>query len=182
MTDAATRALVDGIAERAAAASPIWARHVRPPADRDRRAPFGPLAGAALATGLETIYEGYLLHGGAGRAFRPEDREQGLLLGDHLYATGLVDVCATGDVGAIQALALLIALAAHLRADPGGTADGDDGRLWLATARHLGGPRTSALGEACEALRTGDPEPLRRLVDDPAARDLLDVHRELASA
>ena len=71
--------------------------------------------------------------------FDAPDRQLGLLLGDYLYATGLVGVCQAGDVEAIAALADLVALAAHLRAE--GDGDGDDGRLWLATARHLAGPR-----------------------------------------
>ena len=48
----------------------------------------------------------------------------------------------------IAALADLVSLAAHLRA----TGAGIDGELWLATARHLAGPRDGALAAAREAI------------------------------
>ena len=60
---------------------------------------FSPLAPAPHALGLETIYEGYLVHYGRSRLFSPADRDTALLLGDYLYAHGLVHVAETGDVG-----------------------------------------------------------------------------------
>ena len=164
------------IADRAARGSEVWARSVVAPADRVGDALFGPVAGAAFADGVETIYEGYLVHHAPrGRVFSSPDREQGLLLGDYLYATGLVQVCEAGDVEAIAALADLVSLAAHLRA----TGAGVDGELWLATARHLGGPRGDELADARDGLRAGDATALLALVADADAVPLLVEHRRL---
>jgi hypothetical protein len=172
----AAESRVDRIATAAARGSDVWGRSVLPPAERDGEALFGPVAGAAFADGVETIYEGYLVHHAPrGRVFVPPDREQGLLLGDYLYATGLVQVCEAGDVDAIAALADLVSLAAHLRA----TGSGVDGELWLATARHLAGPRDGALPAAREALRGGDTTALLALVADADAQPLLVEHRRL---
>ena len=84
--------------------------------------------------GLETIYEGYLVHYGRSRLFAPADRDLALLLGDYLYAHGLVHVAETGDVAAVSDLAELISLCSQVRADG---RDGD-GPAWAATAASLG--------------------------------------------
>jgi hypothetical protein len=90
---------------------------------------------------LETIYEGYLLHYGRPRLFAPADADTALLLGDYLYAHGLVRVARTGPVEAVGDLAALISLCAQLRADglPG------DGEAWAATAATLGRGQTARL-------------------------------------
>jgi hypothetical protein len=91
--------------------------------------------------GLETIYEGYLLHYGRPRLFAPTDEDTALLLGDYLYAHGLVRVAEAGTVEAVMDLSSLISLCAQLRADrlPG------DGEAWAATAATLGeGPAARA--------------------------------------
>jgi hypothetical protein len=95
---------------------------------------FSPLGEERYALGLETIYEGYLLHYGRPRLFAPADADTALLLGDYLYAHGLVRVAAAGPVEAVTDLAALISLCAQLRADglPG------DGEAWAATAATLG--------------------------------------------
>ena len=49
--------------------------------------------------GLETIYEGYLLHYGRPRLFDPPDDDVALLLGDALLAHGLVRIAETGATG-----------------------------------------------------------------------------------
>ncbi|MGA0122827.1 MAG: hypothetical protein ACO3KD_07465, partial [Gaiellales bacterium] len=103
-------------------------------------------------------------------------REQGLLLGDYLYATGLVRVTRTGDVAAISALSDLVSLAAAPRAEAERPADAE---LWLATCRHLAGPRDHALADAVAALRAGDRAPLERLVADEDAAEALALHRRL---
>ena len=54
-----------------------------------------------FALGVETIYEGYLLHYGRSRLFSPPDDDVALLLGDALLAHGLVRVAATGSVEAV---------------------------------------------------------------------------------
>ena len=69
---------------------------------------FGALAPERFVLGVETIYEGYLLHYGRPRLFAPPDEDVGLLLGDYLYAHGLVRIAATGDLDAVTALAELI--------------------------------------------------------------------------
>jgi hypothetical protein len=95
---------------------------------------FSPLGEERYALGLESIYEGYLLHYGRPRLFAPGDADTALLLGDYLYAHGLVRVAAAGPVEAVTDLAALISVCARLRADglPG------DGEAWAATAATLG--------------------------------------------
>jgi hypothetical protein len=95
---------------------------------------FSPLADERFALGLETIYEGYLLHYGRPRLFAPRDRHTSLLLGDYLYAHGLVRITAYESADAVADLAALISLCAQLQADghPG------DGEAWAATAALLG--------------------------------------------
>ena len=46
---------------------------------------------------------------GASRLFAPADREQAILLGDYLYAAGLVEICRAGELRAVTTLAELIA-------------------------------------------------------------------------
>ena len=97
-----------------------------------------------LALGVETIYEGYLVHGRS-RFFAPPDADTALLLGDYLYAQGLVHVAATGSVQAVDDLAELISLCAQARADG---RDGD-AAAWAATAAGLG---ATALDKARHAM------------------------------
>jgi hypothetical protein len=124
----------DAIAEAAAAESPLWGEALRPAEEQERVAVFSTLAPEAFGPGVETIYEGYLVHYGRSRLFAPADRDTALLLGDYLYAHGLVRIAATGDVKAVADLAELISLCARIRADG---LDGD-GPAWVATASSLG--------------------------------------------
>jgi hypothetical protein len=126
----------DTIAGEAAEESPLWAEALRPDHERELIAVFSALlTQPRYAVGLETIYEGYLLHYGRPRLFAPADRHTSLLLGDYLYAHGLVRVANHKDVDAVADLAALISLCAQFRADgsPG------DGQAWAATAALLGG-------------------------------------------
>jgi hypothetical protein len=125
--------LFDTIAAEAAVESPLWGEALRP--DPERLAVFGPLAPPQFALGLETIYEGYLVHYGRSRLFAPGDEETALLLGDYLYAHGLVRIAATGELDAVAALAELISTCAHLKAEQ---AEGD-GDAWVGAVRRLGG-------------------------------------------
>ena len=121
------------IAAEAAVESPLWGESLR--ADPEREPVFSPLlADDRFAVGLETIYEGYLLHFGRPRLFAPVDEDTALLLGDYLYAHGLVRIAEAGPVEAVTDLSALISLCAQLRADgqPG------DGEAWAATAATLG--------------------------------------------
>jgi hypothetical protein len=127
------RELAEEIATAAAEQSALWSAVLRPSAQRELDASFSPLADARYALGLETIYEGYLCHYGKPRIFAPHDDETALLLGDYLYAHGLVRIADTGNVTAVAELAGLISLCAHLRAEN----EGGDGEAWASTAAAL---------------------------------------------
>src|SRR5919106_122805 len=127
----------DTIASEAAAESPVWADALLPESERRLEPVFSPLAPPELALGLETVYEGYLVHYGRSRLFAQRDPDTSLLLGDYLYAHGLVRVAATGNVTAVADLAEPISLCAQARAEG---RDGD-GQAWAATCVLLdGGP------------------------------------------
>jgi hypothetical protein len=118
--------VLDQIRARAAADSPLWASALlpgeAPPAEYQGRCPQSHLLG------VEMIREGYLLHGGRSRLFAHEDRDLALLTGDYLYAAGLVEICATGDLTAVTALARLISDCARDR----GEGIADDEARWTA--------------------------------------------------
>lgn len=126
--------LWETIAREAAGESALWGDALRPDPEREHEPVFSTLADERYALGLETIYEGYLLHYGTPRLFAPADDDTALLLGDYLYAHGLVRVAEAGTVEAVADLAALISRCAQLRADrlPG------DGEAWAATASTLG--------------------------------------------
>lgn len=69
------------------------------------------------ATLVETIFEGYLQHYGAGRILRPADPELELLAGDRLYALGLSRLAELGDLEAIAILADVISDCARAHAE-----------------------------------------------------------------
>jgi hypothetical protein len=125
--------LAEQIAGHATAESPLWAEALRP--EPAFEPVFSPLAGDEYALSLETIYEGYLLHYGDSRLFAPGDRDTALLLGDALYAQGLVQLAALGDAEPVREMADLISRCAQQRGD-GATGDGEE---WAATAERLGG-------------------------------------------
>jgi hypothetical protein len=128
--------LWDAIALEAAAESALWREALRPEREREPLAIFSALCGEPHALGLETVYEGYLVHYGRPRLFAPLDDDTALLLGDYLYAHGLVRIAASGNVEAVRELAELISRCAYLRAE---SADGDgDGDAWAETAIRLG--------------------------------------------
>jgi hypothetical protein len=61
---------------------------------------------------LEAIREGYLLHHGAGRVVATDDADLALLAGDRLFALGLADLAAAGDLEAVGVMAGVIATSA----------------------------------------------------------------------
>ncbi len=121
---------------------------LRPDPERELETVFSPLSEERYALGLETIYEGYLLHYGRPRLFAPRDDDTCLLLGDYLYAHGLVRVAEVGTVQAVADLAALISLCAQLRADR----LRGDGEAWAETASKLGEGREPAPDHVERAL------------------------------
>jgi hypothetical protein len=167
--------LWDELAAAARRDSELWAAALLPAAEP--AAVFSPLGEERFALGLETIYEGYLVHYGRPRLFAPADRDTALLLGDYLYARGLARVAAHDDTAAVLDLAQLISLCAQLRGDrrPG------DGEAWAATAALLGRDELDAVRTA---LRDdGDPGPLataaRAAAGDRAVARALAAHARL---
>jgi hypothetical protein len=141
---------------------------LREPAEGELEPVFSPLAEQRFALGLETIYEGYLVHYGRPRLQEPLAGDAALVLGDYFYAQGLARIASLGDVDAVADLAELISLCAQARADgrPG------DGAAWAATAALLGQGR---LDEARAALsHDGDPGPLELLAREEAGGDAVD--------
>jgi len=144
----------------------LWRQALRPRGARDREPVFSPLGEPRFALAFETIYEGYLVHYGRPRLFAPADNDTVLLLGDYLYAHGLVRLAATGSVEAVADMGELISLCAQLRAE----GVGDDGPAWAATAALLG---QGVLRE------TDDPSTLRARAEGVAGDDA--VGRALAA-
>ena len=152
----------DAIVSEAASESRLWADVTLPPGEREEVAVFSPLGDPLYALGLETIYEGYLVHYGRPRLFAPTDRDTAILLGDYLYAHGLVRVAAHEDVAAVANLSELISLCSLLQ----GEGKGGDGPLWAAHSALLA---QGGLDAARVALRDlGDPAPLLALAREAA--------------
>jgi hypothetical protein len=159
------------IAEEAAAESPLWGAALRPLEEREALPVFSPLAPARLALGLETIYEGYLVHYGRPRLFAAPDRDTSVLLGDYLYAHGLVRVAEHGRVAVVSDLAELLSLCAQLRAESAPDDAELDGPLWAATFA-LVGAEDPELAAARAGLRDRDDAgPLAALAVRAAGAD-----------
>jgi hypothetical protein len=163
-----TADLWETIAADAGQESALWNAALRPHDEQERDAIFSLLGEPRYALGIETIYEGYLLHYGRPRLFEPDDRDAALLLGDYLYAHGLVRIEEGGTVEAVSDLAELIALCAYLRAEE----IAGDGPVWAATAAALG---RGKLEEGRSSLRLdNDPNPLERLARTLAGDTIVD--------
>jgi len=144
----------------------LWREALRPRGARDRVPIFSPLGDERLALPVETIYEGYLVHYGRPRLFAPTDADTVLLLGDYLYAQGLVRLSAAGSVETVADMGELISLCAQLRAEGAG----DDGPAWAASVALLG---QGVLRE------TDDPALLRTRAEEVAGAEA--VERALAA-
>ncbi len=156
--------------------SPLWTAALRDPELQEREPIFSTLGEDRYALGIETIYEGYLLHYGRPRLFEPEDADTGLLLGDYLYAHGLVRIEQVGSVAAVNDLAELIALCAYLKAEN----IAGDAAVWAATATALG---RGELDAGRTSLRLdNDAGPLERLAraraGDAPVEATVAAHRE----
>jgi hypothetical protein len=150
---------------------------LREPAEGELEPVFSRLAEARYALGLETIYEGYLVHYGRPRLLEPADDDTALVLGDYLYAQGLARIASLGDVDAVGDLAELISLCAQARADG---RDGD-GAAWAATAALIGQRRLDV--PRAELRDRGDAAPLERLARESAGDEsvnrALEAHARL---
>ncbi len=141
---------------------------LREPTEGELEPVFSHLSDQQYALGLETIYEGYLVHYGRPRLLEPADDDTALVLGDYLYAQGLARIASLGGVDAVRDLAELISLCAQARADG---LDGD-GAAWAATAALIGQRRLEA---ARGDLRDrGDAGPLERLAREAAGDESTD--------
>ncbi len=157
--------LWEALALEAAAESTLWGEALRPVDERETVAIFSRLCEPRFALGVETIYEGYLLHYGRPRLFGPTDSDTALLLGDYLYAHGLVRIAATGSVEAVRDLAELISLCAQARAG-GGPGEPE---AWAATSALLGRGELEAARAALS--ENGDPSRLAELARSAAGAD-----------
>ena len=134
------------ITDGALVESSVWGSALLPSDERQLVAVFSPLAPDEFALGLETVYEAYLVHYGRPRLFAPDGDSERILLGDYLYAHGLVRIADAGGVHAVAAMAELISRCAALRA----TGAAGDGKAWVDAACSLGGE--PAPGDAERAL------------------------------
>ena len=169
----AVRDIWETIAAEAEQESSLWAAALLSPLEREPIAVFSLLAEEPYALGLETIYEGYLLHYGRPRLFRAADRDSSILLGDYLYAHGLVRIAGLGEVAVVADLAELISLCAQVRSEEDPIAAPGDGAVWAATVALLG-TEDDRLERARASLRErGDASALVRLAEEEAGGERL---------
>jgi hypothetical protein len=146
-----------------------------PPQDQ---AVFGPLAaggersrpdGEDYALIVESVLEGYLLHYASGRIVVPSDPDLCLLAGDHLYALGLVRLARLGDLDAVEELADLISLCAHVHASDGEEPWKLTGSLWALASLALAGGGWAEQRAIKDGVRANDRAAAARARD--VARD-----------
>ena len=168
----AEHSIFEVMAREAGRESPLWTAALRPRDEWEPELVFSELGEDRYALAIESIYEGYLLHYAHPRLFAPADPNTAVLLGDYLYAHGLVRLAAHGNVTAVADLAELISLCTHLRAER--VAPDADWAVWAATSALLGAGDPE-LEHARAALRLDwDAGPLRRLAADVAGPESLE--------
>jgi hypothetical protein len=146
----------------------LWSGLLLPERDRREEPVFSPLAASELALGIETVYEGYLVHYGRSRLFSPGEPSLALLLGDRLYSRGLVRISRFEDVAIVADLASLLELCARLQAER----RSGDGAVWAAGIARLGRGELAPAGEAF--LDSGDVAELLRLAYESAGVEPVD--------
>ena len=130
----------------------------RPPSGRDARLLAARPTSAPLSGSRRSTRATCSTTGGRGSS-RPADRDTAILLGDYLYAHGLVRVAALGDVDVRRR-----PRRAHLALRPAprrGRAPGD-GAAWAATVALLGAADGRARGRARSAPARPRPGPAAR--------------------
>ena len=138
---------MSALAEVAAHADPLLAPHVVPDPGPGRfEAELAHVPERAFVA--EAVYEGYLLHYGAPRAFTGMDPDLRLLAGDTLYALGLARLAERGDVEAVAELADLISLCARVHGE--GRPELAE-ELWAASIRALAEPGAPGAARWSEA-------------------------------
>jgi hypothetical protein len=163
------------------------------PADGGAAA-FGPLAAAGERSRtkaddyelvVESVLEGYLLHYARGRLVVPSDPDLRLLAGDHLYALGLVRLTRIGDLDAVEELADLISLCAHVHATPAreGEPWTSTSALWALASIAIAGGGWEEQRERKQAVRAREPDMAPLALSAARARALeLGVGAELERA
>ena len=122
-------------------------------------------SGAAYATVVESVREGYLLHYGEPRLLPDLDPDLRLLIGDHLYARGIERLALLGDLVAVAELADLISLTAQLHARSGSHGAAAEA-AWLAAVVVIAAGPDERLKAAKARLReAGDAKPLWRATE-----------------
>jgi hypothetical protein len=109
---------------------------------------------------VEAIYEGYLLHYGDSRVLDSGQSDLRLLAGDRLYALGLSQLVALGDVPAVGELADLITISAQAQEA------GEDelaAAMWKAGARAIGWGPSAAHQRAKELALVRAPGALEAM-------------------
>lgn len=118
---------------------------------------------------VTAVLEGCLLHYGHPRALQIDDPDLALLAGDRLYALGLAQLAAVGDLAAIAELADIIALSAQAYAS------GDDDlalAAWHAGAAAIGWGEDADTAAAKVRARDGDPAAAEALHASAARAEL----------
>lgn len=106
---------------------------------------------------IEAIYEGYELHYGPARPRETAAADLALLKGDELYARGLAQLVALGDLAAVAELADVITLTALAH----GAGDGElAAAIWEAGARAVGWGPSAEHAQAKELAREASPRAL----------------------
>ena len=109
---------------------------------------------------IESVREGWLLHYDEPRVLAALEPDLRLLIGDHLYARGIVRLAGLGDMLAVCELADLISLTAQLDAAPASRGPAQQA-AWLATAVAIAsGPGGSPARDGAELCASGDARPL----------------------